>query len=297
MLNSMTGFASAKGTQERYSWAWEIRSVNGKGLDLRLRVPDWVEGLEAALRARLARALDRGNVSVGVRVSQQDSTSGAVLDNAMLDGVLDAMTEIETRAMEKGLSLAPANAADVLAIRGVFETGTDQTEDTSVLSKAMLADFESVLNAFLAMRASEGAALDGVLRGQLDQIASLITAADSAVEARKPEIEAQFRANLQRVMDTAETADESRVAQELAVLTVKADVTEEIDRLHAHVEAAGALLDAGSPVGRKLDFLMQEFNREANTLCSKAQNAALTSVGLELKTVIDQMREQVQNVE
>lgn len=297
MLNSMTGFASGKGADGRYSWTWELRSVNGKGLDLRLRVPDWIEGLEAALRARLGKAIERGNVSVTLRVVQDDSASTASLNAAFLDQVLGAMSEIESRAMDQGLSLAPANAADVLALRGVFEASSDATEDTTALRTALMTDLEGVLRAFLDMRRTEGVALEAVLTERVGQIAALTEAASEAAVARKPEIEAQFRTALARVMDTAEGVDEARVAQELATLAVKADVTEEIDRLRAHVTAARDLISAGSPVGRKLDFLSQEFNREANTLCSKAQNAALTSVGLELKTVIDQMREQVQNVE
>lgn len=297
MLNSMTGFASGKGAEGAFSWTWEIRAVNGKGLDLRFRVPDWVQGLEAALRTRLAQAMARGNVSVSLRLQRHDSTAAASLDGNMLDAVLLAMAEIESRAMEQGLSLAPANAADVVAVRGVFEAAPEQPEDTAHLLKAVMADFEPLIASMAEMRQSEGEALEKVLRHQLKRIAELTEEADRTVQARKPEIETQFRTALGRVMEASNTVDEARVAQELAILAVKSDVTEEIDRLRAHVTAARDLIDIGSPVGRKLDFLSQEFNREANTLCSKAQNAALSAVGLELKTVIDQMREQVQNVE
>jgi len=206
------------------------------------------------------------------------------------------MAQIESRAMATGLSLAPATAADLLALRGVFDTASTQ-DDTAALGKALLADFEPVLNSFLAMRKTEGAALAKLLTQQLDQIADLTAQAATAAEARRPEINAQFRANLARITDNTDSVDEARIAQELAVLATKTDVTEEIDRLSAHVDAARALIATGSPVGRKLDYLAQEFNREANTLCSKSQNTALTAIGLELKSVIEQMREQVQNVE
>ncbi|MGK7755104.1 MULTISPECIES: YicC/YloC family endoribonuclease [unclassified Roseovarius] len=292
----MTGFAAGQGAQGRFGWTWDLRAVNGRGLDLRLRVPDWIEGLEAGLRARLTATLGRGNVTLSLKLQAQDGGSSARLDEAQLGVVLTAMTRIEARAMEMGLSLAPANAADVLALRGVFEPGT-QDEDTAALGKALLADFETVLSSFLTMRRREGAALAEVLTGQLTRIAELTDAAAAAAEARRPETEANFRAALQRVMDNADGVDEARIAQELAVLAVKTDVTEEIDRLRSHVAAARDLIAGGSPAGRKLDFLAQEFNREANTLCSKAQNSELTSVGLELKSVIEQMREQVQNVE
>lgn len=296
MLHSMTAFASAKGTCEGYSWTWELRSVNGKGLDLRLRVPDWVEGLEAGLRTRMGKAMSRGNVALSLRLQAEDQAATLSVNEAQMEGVLAAMAQVEARAMDKGLSLAPANAADVLALRGVLENGVVE-HDTTALAKTLLADFTPVLDDFLAMRGVEGAALAGVMEAQLDDIARLTKDAADAAEARKPEVAKNLRIALKRVLDNTDGADEARVAQELAILSVKADVTEEIDRLGAHVDAARDLLAQGSPVGRKLDFLSQEFNREANTICSKAQSSDLTTIGLELKTVIDQMREQVQNVE
>ena len=296
MLRSMTAFAAAKGAQDGFSWTWEMRSVNGKGLDLRLRVPDWVDGLEAGLRARAGKALGRGNVSLNLRLVRDDGAGALAVNAAQLEDVLTAMSEVENRAMARGVTLAPATAADLLGLRGVLESGAGE-DDTTALCKTLLADFETVLAAFLDMRATEGRALAAVLTAQLDDIERLTDEAAQAAEARRPEMEQAFKAALARVMETAETADEARIAQEMALIAVKADVTEELDRLRAHVAAARDLLAAGSPVGRKLDFLSQEFNREANTLCSKAQNKALTATGLELKTVIDQMREQVQNVE
>lgn len=292
----MTAFASGKGAQGRHSWSWDLRSVNGKGLDLRLRVPDWIEGLEAALRARLGARLSRGNVTVGLKIQADEGDVGAQLNDVALEAALTAMAAVEARAMDRGLSLAPATAADVLGVRGVYETGGEQ-EDSTALAKVLLAEFDAVLSAFVEMREHEGRALGAVMGAQLDEIDRLTESAAVAAADRRPQTEAAFRAALERVMKNADGADETRVAQELALLAVKLDVTEEIDRLRAHVAAARDLIAKGSPVGRKLDFLMQEFNREANTLCSKAQNGGLTSIGLELKTVIEQMREQVQNVE
>jgi len=296
VLHSMTGFASGKGAHEGYSWTWELRSVNGKGLDLRLRVPDWVAGLEAGLRARLGKSMARGNVSMALRVLAEDQAGTLSINAPQMQAVLAAMAQVEARAMEQGLSLAPANSADVLSLRGVLETSTEE-QDTTELAKALLADFETVLKSFLEMRATEGAALAEMLSTHLDDIARLTDEAAKAAEARKPEVAANLRRALAQVMENADGVDAARVAQELAMLAVKADVTEEISRLGAHVDAARDLLAQGSPIGRKLDFLAQEFNREANTLCSKSQSTQLTTLGLELKTVIDQMREQVQNVE
>lgn len=296
MLYSMTAFASGKGAFEAYTWAWELRSVNGKGLDIRLRVPDWIEGLEVGIRTRLGKAVSRGNLALSLRIQSEDQAGSLSVNSGQLDDVLGAMAEVEARAMDRGLSLAPANAADVLGVRGVLETGSAD-QDTTGLCKALLADFEPVLESFLKMRAAEGSALELVLSEQLGTIAQLTADASGAADARKAEMAATLRTQLSRVLENSDGVDEARVAQELAMLAVKADVTEEIDRLAAHVSAARDLLAAGSPIGRKLDFLSQEFNREANTICSKAQSVALTTIGLELKTVIDQMREQVQNVE
>lgn len=295
MLRSMTAFASAKGSHGRHSWTWELRSVNGKGLDLRLRVPDWVAGIETGLRARLGQALGRGNVTLTLKIQSEDGGGTLTLNREQLDSVLSALAAVEADASVRGLSLAPSTAADVLATRGVLETGIAE-EDAEHIAGVLMKDFEGPLAAFLNMRESEGAALAKVLLGHLDEIARLTDAAEVAADDRRDEIAENLRTSLARVMESAEV-DEARVAQELALIAVKIDVTEEIDRLRAHVAAARDLLAQGSPVGRKFDFLAQEFNREANTLCSKAQNAGLTAIGLELKTAIDQMREQVQNVE
>lgn len=296
MLYSMTAFASATGTRDGLSWAWELRSVNGKGLDLRLRIPDWIDGLEAGLRARTGKALSRGNVSLSLRLQAEEDAGNLRLNEAQLARALTAMAEVEAQAMARGLSLAPANAADVLAIRGVTDIEA-QTRETGPLAEALLTDFEALLVAFLEMRATEGQALQELLERHLDDIDRLTGQAAVAAEARRPRMEENFRTALQRILSNGDGVDEARVVQELATLAVKADVTEEIDRLRAHVTAARDLLAQGSPIGRRLDFLSQEFNREANTLCSKAQDSGLTAVGLELKAVIDQMREQVQNVE
>lgn len=296
MIYSMTGFASGQGSRLAHQWTWELRSVNGKGLDLRLRVPDWIEGLEAGLRARLAKAVNRGNVTLTLRLQAEEQAAVLHLKQAQLGVALDALAEIEAQAMARGITLAPANAADILALRGIMEPGRAET-DTAELCATLLDDFEPLLTSFLDMRAQEGRATAKMLSGHLDDIARLTDAAASAAEARRPEAAKALKAALARIIENESGADETRIAQELAMLAVKADVTEEIDRLRAHIAAARDLLTVGSPIGRKLDFLSQEFNREANTLCSKSQNAALTAIGLELKTVIDQMREQVQNVE
>jgi uncharacterized protein (TIGR00255 family) len=298
MTVSMTGFAARKGQGAGFGWAWDLRSVNGKGLDLRLRVPDWIDGLEAALRAELGRALGRGNVSLSLRVAREggDAEAAMRVNPQALAAVLRALGEVEAAAMSAGVTLAQATAADVLGVRGVMETSAAD-EDMGPLRAAILADLPALLAEFNAMRAAEGAALQGVIAGQLDRIEALTGEARIEAEARREATAEALRDALAKVLANADGVDEARLTQELAMIAVKNDVTEELDRLTAHLAAARVLLAEGGPVGRKFDFLMQEFMREANTLCSKAQAMALTRIGLDLKTVIDQMREQVQNVE
>ncbi|MEW9921895.1 YicC/YloC family endoribonuclease [Marimonas sp. MJW-29] len=296
MIKSMTGFASRSGTDAPFSWGWELRSVNGRGLDMRLRVPEWVDGLESGLRKQLGHVAARGNITCNLRLTREEGAAGYEVNEAALHAILVALHQIEARAMDAGVSLAPSKATDIANMRGVLEAAAPD-EDTGPLCAALLADFETVLADFDAMRAREGAALADVLRTQLEEIETLTAEAAGLVEARQADLAETLRTNLARVLDNVDGAEPDRVAQELAMIAVKSDITEELDRLTAHVAAARELLAKGGPVGRKLDFLMQEFNREANTLCSKAQYKALTQVGLALKAVIDQMREQVQNVE
>lgn len=296
VLHSMTGFAAMKGETQGFSWSWDLRSVNAKGLDLRLRVPDWIDGLEVAIRASLGKAMARGSVNLNLRVTKEDEQGRLAVNTNQLAAVLDALHEAETLALDRGATLAPSRASDLLTMRGVLEVASISGDD-KVLAQALMAQLPELLEAFLAMRRSEGAALEAILRDQLAQIETLTHKASEAAEARRDETAATLKANLARILDNTDAVEPARVAQELAMIAVKADVMEELDRLRAHVSGARDLLDGGSPIGRKLDFLMQEFNREANTLCSKAQSVDLTRIGLDLKAVIDQMREQVQNVE
>ncbi len=296
MTKSMTGFAAATGQVQSWSWAWDIRSVNARGLDIRMRLPDWVEGLEPVLRPLIQTAVARGSVSLALKVQSESMEAAGNINPAALEHALSMLAAVEQAAQHRGISLRPAAPGDLLMLRGVIDTATVDA-DTGPLRDALAAALPDLLSAFNEMRAVEGAALEAVLRDQIDQIDSLTEAAAEATATRRDQMVATLRDNLARVLENAEGADPDRVAQELALIAVKTDVTEELDRLRAHVKAARDLLTAKSPVGRKLDFLTQEFNREANTLCSKSQSAELTRIGLDLKHVIDQMREQVQNVE
>ncbi len=296
MTRSMTGYASREGGIEGWRWSWELRSVNGRGLDLRLRLSDQIDGLEAPLRAALQGAVARGNVTLGLKLSREEAVASGALNHTALAQVLGLLKEVETAAGSAGVALRETGAAEILAIRGVMEHQAPE-DDPEALRTALLAEVEPLIAAFNAARAAEGAALEALLRGQIDRIDELTAAARALLERRSAHVAEAFRAAVAKILDTAEGIDEQRIAQELAVLGIKADITEELDRLGAHVAAARTLLAEAGPKGRKLDFLTQEFNREANTLCSKAQFAELTAIGLDLKHVIDQMREQVQNVE
>ena len=295
MVQSMTGFAALTGSEGEASWSIEIRGVNAKGLDVRLRLPEKLSPSEAAFKSIFTKIFDRGSIQVSVRVEHSSEDQPVVLDDDVVNAYLNAAIQIRARAKNLGLKLAPSTAAEILSLRGSLRSGDDRQAELPV--KAILASAEVAAAEFQKMRVVEGAALEKILQSQIDHIAGLVAQAGEIAEARKAQVAEALKVNLARVMDNADGVDEGRLAQELALLAVKADVTEEIDRLKAHVGGARGLLAQEGSVGRKLDFLMQEFNREANTLCSKSQNVDLTQLGLDLKATIDQMREQVQNVE
>ncbi|MFN0113293.1 MAG: YicC/YloC family endoribonuclease [Paracoccaceae bacterium] len=293
---SMTGFASRRGEGEGRSWTWDIRSVNGKGLDLRLRLPEGVEGLEAGARAAVGKAVQRGSVTLSLRIARTAGAEALRVSPGGLAAALAALRAVEQAAFDHDLSLTPATAGEVLGLRGVTDQSGEVADDPD-LTAMLLGDLDALVADFVAVRRAEGETLGKVMLAQIARIEALTAEAGKAAEARRPVAEKALRENLARVLAGAAEADPQRVAQELALLAVKADVTEEIDRLKAHAGQARGLIGQGGAVGRKIDFLMQEFMREANTLCSKSGDVALTRIGLDLKLVVDQLREQVQNVE
>lgn len=291
MLASMTGFGRAAGERGGTSWTWEVRSVNGRGLDLRLRVPGGLDALEAAFREDAAGLLARGNVSATLTL-KRDETPRVAPDPAMLEQVLRLAQELATR-----IPGAPAPRAEaLLALPGVLrpvQASADE-EAEAALRAEVRAGFRSALEELVQARRAEGQRLAQVLATLIDEIAALTDAA--AAEAATQPMRQRDRM-LAALADLQVAIPEERLAQEVALLAQRSDVREEIDRLHAHVGAARALLAEGARVGRKLDFLVQEFVREANTLCSKSTTVKLTALGLELKAAIERLREQVQNVE
>ena len=292
-LASMTGFARADGAAGHYTWAWELKSVNGKGLELRIRVPPGWDAVESAARERL-KQLSRGTVYANLSVKREGSGAAVRVNQPMLDAVLATMREITTQTDARAPSLD-----GILSLKGVLEVVEEEEpeEERQAAEAGILAGIDAALATLSDMRKHEGAALNTVLSARLDEIAALKERAEAA-PGRAPEaIRGRLHEQVSALLETGHKFDPDRLHQEAILMASKADVREELDRLGAHVGQARHLLEAGGPVGRRLDFLAQEFNREVNTLCSKSNDVELTTIGLELKTVVEQFREQVQNLE
>jgi uncharacterized protein (TIGR00255 family) len=293
-LSSMTGFARADGVGAGHRWTWELRSVNGRGLDLRVRLAPGFEFLEAATREQLGAALVRGNVQVSLSVQAEGAGVHVRINESVLAEVIQAMERIGER-----VEIQPPTMDGLLAVRGVVETVEPfaDEEGRSALGGRMIGDLDAAIASLVADRRREGRAIAAVLEARLVEIARLTRAAE-ATPARAPEaIRMRLAEQVATLLDAAPALDPDRLHQEAVLLATRADIREEIDRLDAHVAAARTLLAEDGAVGRRLDFLAQEFNREANTLCSKSNDVALTAIGLELKATVDQFREQVQNLE
>lgn len=294
-LQSMTGFARTTGQDERYAWTWEGRSVNSKGLDVRCRVPGGYEAVEQATKAFAGKIFKRGNVSYALSLDRLTPGGGTYQVNRdLLDQVLALQGELAgTVSQEK-----PA-VADLLAVRGMLESVEDSESDTELAARvaAMISTGQAMLEAMADARGAEGNQLAVLFDTHLDTLSGLVEAAKKSAAAQPDAIRARLKAMVSELMDAEAGLPEDRLAQEAALLAGKADVREELDRLSVHIGAARALLAEAAGVGRRLDFLCQELNREANTLCSKSADVELTRIGLDMKATIEQFREQVQNVE
>jgi uncharacterized protein (TIGR00255 family) len=291
----MTGFARIEGEAEGLAWAWEIKSVNGKALDLRLRLPPGFDALELPLRALLNERLRRGSVSANLGIIRAANGANLRVNRAALEQVLAL-----ARELQHSIGATPPSTDGLLALKGVLESGEDEVPDAALRARreaALIAGCRRALDDLMGMRRAEGARLADVLRERLDEIAGLVAQAERTAAVQPDAVRARLRALVDALKDAAPTIAEERFAQEAALLVAKADVREELDRLHAHIAAARELLAEGAVIGRRLDFLCQEFNREANTLCSKSADVDLTRIGLGLKVAIEQLREQVQNIE
>lgn len=292
-LTSMTGYARAQGSAGGWTWLWEVKSVNGKGLDIRCRLPPGFESLEAPVREAAQRRLRRGNLQISLQAAGIAQAEILTVNEAVLAQVVKLAEDLSRR-----LGSAPPRAEYLLSLRGVLDAASPVADEALIAArdKLLLASFEDLLTSLVEMRRGEGARLAAIVAAQLARIETLTAAARDAPSRSVEAIKARLSEQIARLMETA-SFDRDRLHQEAVLLAARADLQEEIDRLFAHVAAARRLVSSPGPAGRQLDFLAQEFNREANTLCSKAPDPALTMIGLELKSVIDQMREQVQNIE
>ena len=293
-LSSMTGFAQSSGEKAGLHWQWEIKSVNGKALDIRCRLPAGFESLEAVARTSLAQHIKRGNLQVTLTTSGATALDAVVVNETVLEQVVAIAERLRDR-----IGGMPLSAEALLSLRGVLEV-VQPTQNEAEM-EARLVDVTATLGeAAIALnlaRREEGARLAAVLNVQLGKIEALTIAARDCPARSVDAVKLRLKEQVARLLDTGANFDVDRLHQEAVMMATRADVQEELDRLFAHIEAARVLITSPEPAGRKFDFLAQEFNREANTLCSKALDKTLTAIGLELKTTIDQMREQVQNIE
>ena len=291
---SMTAFARADGEQGSVRWHWEVRSVNGRGLDLRLKLPPGLEGLEPRVREAVTKRLSRGNVGITLTVKREEGVSQIRLNEDLLRQVRTIAEQV--RAVVGG---SGATVDTLLGIKGVLEIveASESEEEAERRAQAMLKTLQTALGNLTDARAAEGERLRTILLDGLVEIERLVKVVSQS-PARSPEaIQQRIREQVARITESTSTLDETRLHQEAVMLATRADVEEELQRLGAHLAAARELLDTDEPVGRRLDFLSQEFNRETNTLCSKSNDTEITRQGLQLKALIEQMREQVQNIE
>jgi uncharacterized protein (TIGR00255 family) len=291
-VTSMTGFARVDGEAAGISWVWELKSVNGKSLDLRLRLPPGYDALEAPLRASLSGRLRRGNVSANLTVDRVAPPTIRI-NREMLARVLGLISELTGE-----VEAAPPRLDGLIGLRGIIETVDDEPDEVIEERRvALAASWGVALDQLAASRGQEGERLGAILSGQLAELAELVAAASASAAAQPEALRARLQQSLATLSDLAPSMAPERVAQELALLVSRGDIREELDRLRAHLAQAGDLLAKGQGVGRQLDFLCQELNREANTLCSKSADIELTRIGLSLKVAVEQFREQVQNLE
>ncbi len=293
VIASMTGFARTEGMTSDIAWAWELRSVNGRSLELRFRLPNGWDSLEPAWRAIAAKALKRGNVSANLTLKRQSETR-LELDPQALEQVLKIATDLHHRIPGSH----PPSPEALLSLPGVLrQAQADQQEERTTAAADVQASFVAAIADLATARQAEGERLATLLRKQLEEITTLCAEASIAAAGQPAAQRARMLDNLATLLREQPNLSEDRVAQEVALLASRSDVREELDRLRSHIAAAHDLLAEAVNIGRKLDFLIQEFNREANTLCSKSATSALTAIGLRLKAEIEQLREQVQNIE
>lgn len=293
-VQSMTGFARSSASHNGVTLIWELRSVNGKTLEIRLRLPPGLERLEQTIRQTIQKRFSRGNMQVSLTLNRGGAGTAPVINEALLEQAM-----LAAKRLEQEFGALPSSSAQLLSLRGIMEPGEQQEsdEDRTSFDKSCLEALALALDGLNDARGQEGQALSWILLEQLDRIALLVERAENDPSRSLEAIRARLANQVNLLLEASPALDEGRLHMEAAFLATKADIREELDRLAMHVAAARDLLAKGGPIGRKLDFIAQEFNREANTLCSKSNSSAITAIGLELKVVVDQYREQIQNLE
>jgi uncharacterized protein (TIGR00255 family) len=293
-LSSMTGFARGHGLSASYGWAWELRSVNAKGLDLRLRLPAGWDAVEGPVRASAAQVLARGTVHATLTIERQGVTPVVRVNEPVLAALLATIKDLTGR-----VQAAEPRIDGILSLKGVIEVldQDESEEERRAAEAAVIAGFRETVAELAAMRQREGQRLGQILGQRVREIAALAAKAEAAPGRRPEAIKARIAEQVAMLLDASQRLDPDRLHQEAVLIATKADIREELDRLASHVAQVGRLLADGGAVGRRLDFLAQELHREANTLCSKSNDVELTNIGLELKSVVEQFREQVQNLE
>jgi uncharacterized protein (TIGR00255 family) len=293
-IASMTGFAREAGIVGPFQWAWEIKTVNGRGLEVRVRTPPGFDGIGEEARGQVLKALTRGQGQLTLALTRAATAPKVRINREVLQALLAALATVEVPK-----NVEPASIDGLLAVRGVVEVDEEVADPAhdAALAEALRGGVAALIESLKAARLGEGRALAGVLVAQIGTIERLVDEADAS-PARRPEaVRARLQALIGELLEGRAGLDPDRLHQEAVLIAARADIREELDRLRAHGEAARDLIAQGGPVGRRLDFLAQEFGREANTLCAKANDVSLSRIGLELKAVVEQFREQVQNVE
>ncbi|NDA47152.1 MAG: YicC family protein [Alphaproteobacteria bacterium] len=289
----MTGFASAFGTLGPSRWSWELKTVNAKGLDLRLRLPPGLDVIEVEARKRITSRLARGTCYANLTLHRELAQAEVRINQPALTALIQALENVPATT-----TLRPASFDGLLQVRGIVDVieASDTEEQKAALTKAALTGLDQALDQLITMRSAEGAALHAIIATRIETIAQLTQAAEQTPGRTPAAVMARLRQSVE-ALSSKHGLDEARLYQEALILAAKADIREELDRLKAHVEAARDLIAQDQPIGRKLDFLAQEFAREANTLCAKSNDAQLTALGMDLRVEIEQLREQVQNIE
>ncbi|MDX2309405.1 MAG: YicC/YloC family endoribonuclease [Hyphomicrobium sp.] len=292
-VNSMTGFARADGAEGGVRWFWEVRSVNGRGLDVRLKLAPGFDALDPKVREAVARTIQRGSVSITLFVQREATAPAMRVNEAALAQIIQAVDRVRTLT-----GAPPPSAEGLLALRGVLEIDDQRVEgDDQRLHEMMLTTLQTALSGLSDVRRSEGARLSDLVAGQINEVDRLAAIVRESPARRPERIQMRLRELVQRLLDSANGFDPERLHQEAVLVATRTDVEEELQRLAVHTESVQELIVQGGAIGRKLDFVAQELNREANTLTSKAIDVEITRAGLAMKAVIDQLREQVQNIE